>query len=81
MKYIFIITIALFFISCSKADETNAKNKVQKIEKEQVMTDEEFLKKFMELEERKEKVIAKTKALEKLENTVDELSQTLNISK
>ena len=45
------------------------------------MTDEEFLKKFMELEEREKKAIAKTEALEKLNKTADELLKTLGVDK
>lgn len=56
--------------------------------KEIQMTDEEFLKQFMQLDKEVEEEKAKTKAmkektkeLEKLEKTVDELAQTLGVDK
>lgn len=56
--------------------------------KEIQMTDEEFLKQFMQLDQEVEEAKIKTKAmkektkeLEKLEKTVDELAQTLGIDK
>ncbi|PHS55979.1 MAG: hypothetical protein COB17_10465 [Sulfurimonas sp.] len=45
------------------------------------MTDEELIAKIMQLEKREQKAIAKTKALDKLEKTVDKLAKTLQVDK
>lgn len=81
MKYIFIVVTALFFISCTQAEETNSKKDTQRTEEKQTMTNEEFLKKFMEQEQRKQNAKDKTQALRKLNKTADELLETLNTDK
>ncbi len=49
--------------------------------KQTTMTDEEFLKQFMQLDKEVEEAKAKTKALEKLEKKVDELAKTIGADK
>lgn len=76
-----IIFITLFSINLisdeiKKTDEKQIKNQEQK-----TMTDDEFLKKFMKLDKEVEDAKAKTKALEKLEKTVDEVAKTLGVDK
>ncbi len=76
-----IIFITLFSINLisdeiKKTDEKQIKNQEQK-----TMTDDEFLKKFMEQEKRQEKARAKTEALIKLNKTADEVIKTLGVDK
>jgi len=79
MKPILSILLITLLSTSLLSDET--KKETQKIEEKQAMTDEEFLKKFMELDKEVEEAKAKTKALEQLEKKVDELAKTLGVDK
>lgn len=82
MKYILLILTILFFSIYSQADDKKIiKNETQKIEEKQTMSDEEFLKKFMELDKEVQEEEAKLKELEKLEKTANELAKTLGVDK
>ncbi|WP_321469591.1 hypothetical protein [Halarcobacter sp.] len=84
MKYIFIISTALFFISCTQAEETNSKNKVQTTEKKQEMSKEDvdkWFKEYMALDKETEKLKAENKKLDKLNNTLDELINMIEVKK
>lgn len=85
----FINTLISILLSTTLllAEETTKTNKEQNTNK-QVMTDEEFLKQFMQLDkevqEEKAKTLVmkeKTKELEKLNKTADELLKTLGVDK
>ncbi|MCX6077490.1 MAG: hypothetical protein NTW78_11495 [Campylobacterales bacterium] len=72
MKKIFLsIFLISFIFSYSNAEEVKQYKEIKK--KELSKSDEEFLKKFKKLDEELKQEQAKTKALERLEKTVDEL--------
>ena len=72
MKKILLTTLlSLAFITT----QLNAKDT------KQTMTDEEFLKKYMELEQRKEKAKTKTKQLKQLNKSLDKLTKKLGVDK
>lgn len=69
-KILFSILIALSLTACfSNADETKK------------LSDEELIAKFIKLDKEVKEVEVKTKALDKLEKTVDELAKTLQVDK
>ena len=69
-KILFSTLIAFSLTACfSNADETKK------------LSDEELIAKIMQLEKREQEAKAKTKALEKLEKTVDKLGKTLQVDK
>ena len=74
--FITLFTFNLISDEIKKTDEKQIKSENQK-----TMTDDEFLKKFMEQEKRQEKAKAKTEALIKLNKTADEVIKTLGVDK
>jgi|GEM_PF-4174623 len=76
-----IIFITLFSINLISDEIKKTDEKLIKKQEQKTMTDDEFLKKFMKLDKEVEDAKAKTKALEKLEKTVDEVAKTLGVDK
>lgn len=76
-----IIFITLFSINLISDEIKKTDEKQIKSENQKTMTDDEFLKKFMEQEKRQEKAKAKTEALIKLNKTADEVIKTLGVDK
>ena len=81
MKKFLLYTLLTATLSCSfiyaetpKQPKNTKANDVNK-----TMTDEEFMRQFMILDERKKDAEAKTKAIEKLEKTVNELGKQVGV--
>lgn len=69
-KILFSTLIAFTLTACSSNADENKK-----------LSDEELVAKFMKSEKELQKAKEKTKALDKLEKTVDELGKTLQVDK
>lgn len=78
MKYILLICTALFFISCTQAEETAEKKKDEKVLSAE---DKKWLEEYTKLEEESKRLKAESQALDKLEKTVNKLSNTLGVDK
>lgn len=76
-----IIFITLFSINLISDEIKKTYEKQIKNQEQKTMTDDEFLKKFMELDREVEEAKAKTEALIKLNKTADEVIKTLGVDK
>lgn len=81
MKKLLLYTLLTATLSCSFSyAETPKQSKSAKAnDANKTMTDEEFMSRFMILDEQEKDAKAKTKAIEKLEKTVNELGKQVGV--
>lgn len=76
-----ILSIFLISLLTTSLLSNEPKSQVQESEKKLTMTDEEFLKKFMQIDKEVEEEKKKTEELRKLRKTAEELVKTLGVDK